>query len=279
MFRKQFGRGFGFGSGAASAGGGELDVGIITTVAYLPGIPSGTNFPAGTTNEQIWQALLAPYVKPSMSSLAVVTNPNDAILECGHIVTIVSATWSIVNDSEGNPPQNMAIAGDGFNFAVTGTSANATPASTTFLNAPGSKTWTLSGEDKNSVALTPVSYLRAWRFRYWFGAVSTANPVGDVTATALALSLQQSQLLPSRSATFTCTADNDTAGQFTWIVYPASFGALTNIIQNGALPVLGAFTFVGAFNVTNAFGVVVSCNFYKSNADKAFASGTVLAIS
>lgn len=277
MNRSQFGKGFGFSGGAGSSGGGTLVNPITVTVAYLPGIPLSTNYPAGTTLESILNDLMAPYVKGSMSGLATVLNPNDTYIEVGRTVNIVSASWAVVNDSEGNPPYSMYLTGDGFNMAVTGTSQAGS--GTTQLTAAGSKTWTLSGNDKNAVPLTPVSYSRSWRFRYWFGASALANPVGDPTATTLALAMQQSQLLASKSATFVCTADNDTVANYTWIIYPASFGALTNIIQNGALPVLTAFTYIGSWNVTNAYGIVESYRFYKSNADKAFASGTTLAIS
>jgi hypothetical protein len=276
MKGKSFSKGFGFGSSGTEAGGGSITNPITATVA-VGGVSIGENFPAGTTIETILDDLLAPYVIPSMSGLAVVFTPNDTSFEVGRTVTIVSSSWTVVNDSEGNPPINMYLTGDAFNKTVTGTTT--TGAGTTQLVAAGSKAWSLAGQDKNSNPLTPSAYSKAWRFRYWLGATNAADPVGDVTATALALALQQSQLLASKTASFTCTADNDTAGNYTWIAYPASFGALTSIIQNGALPVLTAFTYIGSWNVTNAYGVIESYRFYKSNADKAFASGTTLAIS
>lgn len=273
--RKGFNKGFGFNGGSGSGGGLTSD--LTATVQYLPGIPLGTTFPAGTTSQQMWQALIAPYVAPSMSSLAIVLNPNDASIEVGRTVDVVSASWAVVNDSEGNPPQSMYLTGDGFNKSVTGTGTTGT--GTTQLTAAGSKTWSLSGTDKDANVLTPATYSRSWRFRYWLGATNAADPVGDVTATALALALQQSQLLTSKAASFTCTEDNNTTGNYTWIAYLASYGALSNIIQDGATPVLGAFTYVGSWNVTNAYGVVASYRFYKSNGDKAFSSGVTLAIS
>jgi hypothetical protein len=269
---------FGFGSSGGS-GSGSLTADMTSTVPYLPGIPLGTFYPAGTSLEDILFDLIAPYTVPVMSGLGITLNPNNSIMEVGDEVDVVSASWSITNDSEGNPPINMALAGDGFNMAVTGTSQAATPASTTVLNVAGTKTWTLTGQDKNSNPITPATSTKSWRWRFAFGGVSTANPTDDPSASALVLALQQYQLLASKVATFICTADNDTVGNYTWIAYPASFGALSNIIQNGALPVLTAFTAIGTWNVTNTFGQIVSYRFYKSNSDAAFAVGTSLAIS
>jgi len=253
---------------------------LIATVS-IPncGVVAGQTLPKGRLLDLVFRNILAPYVVPSMSGLAITLNPNDSYIEVGHTVDVISAAWIAINDSDGKPPANMYLTGDGFNKAVSGISSTANPASTTQLVAPGSKTWTLSGEDKNAVPITPATYLKAWRFKYWLGATSAVNPTDDITATALALALQQSQLLTSRSANFTCTVDNDTTGNYTWIAYPASYGALTGIIQNEALPVLGAFTYIGSWNVTNAYGIIESYRFYKSNADKAFANGTTLAIS
>jgi hypothetical protein len=273
--RKGLGKGYGF-TGGASGGGGSLTSQITATVPYLPGIPLATNYPVGTTFQKVFEDLIAPYTVPAMSGLAIALNPNDSYMEIGHTVSVVSASWSVTNDSEGNPPQSMYLTGDGFNMSVTGTSA--TGSGTTQMTTAGSKTWTLSAKDKNGNTITPASYSRSWRYKYWFGATNAANPTNDATATALALALQQYQLLTSKVATFTCTTDNDTTGYYTWIAYLASYGALSNIIQNGSLPVLTAFTYIGSWNVTNAYGIIASYRFYKTNADKAFANGTTLAI-
>lgn len=210
--------GFGFkGGGAGGPGGAAKISNPITATLNVGGILIGFNFPAGTTIEAILDALIQPYIVPSMSSLATILNPNDPFIEVGRTVDVISASWSVANGSDGNPPQNMFITGDGFNKTVTGLFSAANPLSTTQLLIAGSKTWTLSGEDKNSNPITPVNYSREWRFKYWFGATNAADPINDGTATALALALQQSQFLNSKAANFTCTADNDTTGNFTWI--------------------------------------------------------------
>ena len=104
-------------------------------------------------------------------------------------------------------------------------------------------------------------------------------PVNDATAQTVVNAFVTSLLDTDRVWTATCTPANDTLGNFTYIIYPASYGDLTGIIQNSSTPVLGAFTKLSDYTVINAYGASISVRVYKSNADKAFASGTTLAIS
>src|SRR3990172_4690902 len=101
MNRKLFGKGFGF-SGGVEAGGGSIDNDLTATTAYLPGIPIGKNYPAGTTIETILTDLIAAYVAPSFSNLTITLSPNDSSIEVGRTVDVVSAYWAVVNDSDGN---------------------------------------------------------------------------------------------------------------------------------------------------------------------------------
>ena len=83
-----------------------------------------------------------------------------------------------------------------------------------------------------------------------------------------------------RSASdFNVTADAgmDTAGNYTWIAYPASFGNL-NKIELAGTDVLSDFQSPVDYNLTNSYGVTTSYRFYRSDFDKAFASGQVLTI-
>ena len=71
----------------------------------------------------------------------------------------------------------------------------------------------------------------------------------------------------------------DDPSNYTYIMYPSTYGALSNIIQNGATPVLGAFTELsGPFTINNGYGHSYSVRIYKSNAFGAFANGVTLAI-
>jgi hypothetical protein len=109
---------------------------------------------------------------------------------------------------------------------------------------------------------------------------SSTDIVSNATAQGVVDSNTIDSILDSdRVWTATCSAANDTLGNYTYILYPASYGDLSTIIQNGALPVLGAFTKLGDYTITNAYGASISVRVYKSNSDKAFSNGTTLAIS
>lgn len=261
-----------------AGGSSELMAELVATVA-VGGVDISDSFPVGTSLEDVLRAILSPYVPPAFTAFYVGCNPDVLVTEVGSTLDVIAAGWTATDDSNGNQPINLHIAGDGFDFDVTDSPTGATGGSTTIRTTAGSNVWTLSGDaDHGSPpeAIADKTFSIAWRWRYWFGA-TTDDSIVD--ASTLALSLNQSQLLTSKIATFTADANNDTAGKYTWIVYPASFGDLSNIIQNGALPVLTAFQFIDQQNVTNAYGQTIQYNFYRSNADKAFASGVVLTIS
>lgn len=249
----------------------------LTATRTVGGVSSGDVYPNGTSFSQILRDILAPYNPPSFTGLTVSLTPTSSYYEVGEAVTVGDATFSYSNDSEGNPPQNMYLSGSGFNKAVTTSPVTHDPASVQ-NNTATSTTWTLSGEDKDGNPISNRNFSKTWRYRYYFGASSTELTAGstDAAAEAVIESLQQSALLSSRSTTWTAGSHNNTAGNYTYIAYKQSFGDITTIIQNGALPVLGAFTKLGDFTTTNAYGVTVVYRLYKSNADNAFSNGTTL---
>ncbi len=124
---------------------------------------------------------------------------------------------------------------------------------------------------------TSTSFAFYWR--NYLGASST--PVVDnTTAQAVVTSgTVTSTLTTGKSWTATCTSANANGSNYTFITYPASYGDLSNVIQNGSLPVLTAFTKKGDFTVANSFGSSNSFRVYQSNQPGAFAAGTTLTIS
>lgn len=64
---------------------------------------------------------------------------------------------------------------------------------------------------------------------------------------------------------------NTTESEFFYYCYPKSFGQLSSIIQNGALPVLGAFT-VSELQYTNNAGLIIDYYVYRSNNAGAFSN-------
>ena len=81
-------------------------------------------------------------------------------------------------------------------------------------------------------------------------------------------------LLTSRSNTFNNI--NPGQGEFTYYIYPTSYGDLTSAIQDGAAPVLGSFSKIeNSVSITNSYGVSINYMVYRSNADDAFSGNSV----
>jgi hypothetical protein len=74
------------------------------------------------------------------------------------------------------------------------------------------------------------------------------------------------------------TYNNVTAGfgVYTFYVYNSALGSLAGVIQDGATPVLGAFTKISNLNGTNSNNSNVSYAVYVSNSDKAFTNNTLV---
>lgn len=249
----------------------------VTATVNLNGVEIGDLYAKDTLLEIAIKDIIAPYVKPILNTLSISATPSGTI-EVGTTITINSATWSYTVDSDSNPPKNMYLTGTGFNKNVTGTTTTATGSTTVVKTTDTTETWSISGYDKNDIAIAAKSYSIQWLFKWFFGASSTI-PTNNATATTLILSLQQQTLKSGKSNTVTCGSYNDNYSNYTFIAYAAKYGTITSIIQNGALPVIGAFTLIGTFLFTNSNGVSENYYIYKSNATKAFASGVSLAIS
>ena len=267
----------------------------LLTNQSVGGVTSGTIFQSGSSLETILRTILITYIPPTLSSLTVRNGGSSistAARDVGNSFTINSASFSATAD---NPtsifPLSASFTGSNadvgtithfFGNNVLSTSNTLSIGNSYTINratSAGSVTFTVNGRRSDTNALiTGTSTSIAFQWRNYLAASSTVVTDNSTAQTVVNASVQ-SALDSDRSWTATCTAANDTLGNFTYIIYPASYGDLTGIIQNGATPVLEAFTKLGDYTVTNAYGASISVRVYKSNADKAFASGTTLAIS
>lgn len=127
----------------------------------------------------------------------------------------------------------------------------------------GSQVQFATGSDTTSASIS-VSFLLASYFGY-----STNTSLTGPQIKALGNKALQSSRVRSVSGV------SAAPGEYTYYCYPASYGALTNVIQNSSLPILGAFTRLADVNITNDAGLVVLMAVYKSNADNAFTSVTL----
>ncbi|SNR92721.1 hypothetical protein [Hymenobacter mucosus] len=101
--------------------------------------------------------------------------------------------------------------------------------------------------------------------------------VGTSTATSLdmagLLALGGGVLQSGRSRTV--TGVTAASGQYLYYAYEASAGDLTNIILDGAAPVLGAFQKLADVRGQNVHGVPVTMRVYRSNAPNAFLNNSL----
>jgi hypothetical protein len=267
----------------------------ILTNQTVGGLASGTTLPVGTGLESILRTILVTYIPPTLSSLVMRlggSNISTAARDVGDFFTTNTASFSATTDNpNGIFPISSSFTASGadigtqtFYFgnnvlSITNTLGIGSTYTINKATVNGTVTFTVNGRRSDTgAAITGTTTSIQFQWRNYLAASSTI-PTTNPTAQTVVNASVTSTLDTDRVWTATCTAANDTVGNFTYIIYPASYGDLSNIIQNGALSVLSAFTKLGDFTVTNAYAASISVRIYKSNSDKAFASGTTLAIS
>lgn len=265
---------------SSTATGGSIEKDLTVTVD-IPnaGYSKGDTIGTGTSMTDVIETLLCPYTPPSFSSFSVTTSPSGT-LEVGVVATVASASFTSVLDSAGDPPSNISILGAGFDsgIIVTGSpvTANGNPTTVTRTTA-GSEGWSINGEDADGLPISR-STSKAWQYMHRSGA-SASNITDSGSANTVINSLTNNTLTSGKVRTITCTSENNDVTKYTYISYDASYGDLSNIIQNGSLPVLTAFIKLSDYSYTNQYGATRTMRTYKSNSTGAFASGTVLTLS
>jgi len=279
---------------AENVGSSSLTTGILTNVT-VGALTSGTNLPVGTSLESIFQQMLVTYIPPTLSGLAM-RNGGSTISTAARDVNdsfiVNTASFSATADNPtGIFPLSSSWTSSGadigtqiyyFGDNVLSNSNILSVGSNYTINkstTAGSVSFIVNGRrSDNGAAISATSTSVPFRFRNYFAASSTVITDNSTAQTVINTGLITSALDTDKAWNVTCTSANNVAGNFTYIIYPSSYGTLSGIIQNGALPVLTAFTDLGNFNITTAYGVSLSVKIYKSNSDQAFSPGTTLAI-
>ena len=267
----------------------------INTNIVVGGVSSGTNFPAGTSIESIITQMLVTYIPPSLSSLGLKSGGSSVpttARDVGASFTIDTASFTAGLDSPAGlyavSSSFTASGADGgtINYyfgdsVLVGTNNLSIGGTYTITrNTAGSVTFTVNARRPDTfAAINATTTSFSFQFRNYLAASTTVITSNSDAQSVIDNDAVVQQLDTDKAWTTTCTAANDTLGKFTYIIYPASYGDLSTVIQNGALPVLTAFTKLGDFTITNTNSVSTTVRVYKSNADKAFASGVTLAIS
>lgn len=262
-------------------GGSKFKTSFTPTVNW-EGVKKGVEIPEDTDIEDFIKQALVKYLPPTINILTLDYSVSQPLV--GQPVNITKATYSFGNDSDTNKPQNISLNWNGKDIVINGDSTevnhknaegNDTPFTITQNIGGALKVATLTANDKNGNAIPKRESAKTFYNEFLFGASATVI-TNQATATTVFNELNKTKR-NSKSITVTANANNNDNTKFTYIAYVSSYNDLSGIIQNGATPVLGAFTKVGDYVYNNGF-IDLNVRVYKSNSEGAFASGTTLAI-
>lgn len=156
------------------------------------------------------------------------------------------------------------VESDAFTSSVTGTNATykvKLGAPKTGLMVSGADVKPASGNDYKEASASVT-----FKYRMFTGMATTKDVTEDIVK-ALTGELVTSPNTTKSGITATAT-------QYYVMAYPSSLGNLTKIIQDGATPVLGAFT-KNTLSVTNGAGYTQTYNVYVSNNPGAFTNASL----
>ena len=249
---------------------GDLTV-ILSNGKTFGKYQNGQTIPASgkTTSEVIKLAIVEainPTVNLSVSPANILlgqTNISNqltfsrTINNPGATVASVSLDWKRSNESTWNNLSTNINLSSPFTHNFTNTVSNS--------NGIDYRYVVTDSQGSTATATVTVSFLYGNYFGY--------NAAISLTTVAQIESLGNQILSDSRSR----TVNNITAGAglYTYYAYRAGAGDLTSIIQDGAAPVLGAFTKQSDVVGTNTNGASVTYRVYRSNASQAFTNNSL----
>ena len=230
-------------------------------------------------------AVKAAYQNTDGSYPATANKSSFEILEVGRGVKSDGFSFSIADTSQtADTSVLFKIDGATVTSGVSETGSPATyTANTLDPGAVTSKTYRVEATDNGSGTNNTISSSKSvtWRYLARLGTAATNSIAGNTAAQNLydtGLTEMDSDL--NSGSTWQAFTDSNSNSQsnYTYIIFPAAWGALQGVIQDNSLPVLGAFTDLGDFTINNQYGVSISYSFYVSNQTAAFADGTELDI-
>lgn len=237
---------------------------------------NGQTIPAsGKTTSEVIRLAIAENINPTISPFNV--NPTSVLIGQTGIINTITFGQTILN-----PGATLSFSGLEWRR---GSAAFQTLA--TISTNPSLTGSPFVHRDTNTVSDT-----NSYSYRYIVqdsagglttGSIATVsflygNYFGYSTETSL-ITVAQIEALGnqflSNSRARTVNGVTANAGFYTYYAYRAGAGDLTSIIQDGAAPVLGAFTKQSDIPGTNLNGASVTYRVYRSNATQAFTNNTL----
>ena len=231
---------------------------------------NGQVIPAsGKTTSEVIRLAIIEEINPTPS---LVVTPTELLLGTTNISNVLSRSYNI-----NNPGASVASTtlewkrGNDSSWTVLDTSTSQTSFTHTFTNTVGNSNSinyqyrVVDSQNTTGIATADVSFLYGNYFGY-----SLSTSISNITQIEGLgnLILSNSKLR---------TVNNVTAGVnlYTYYAYVSSAGDLNSIIQDGAAPILGAFTKQSDIGGTNTFGANVTYHIYRSNAPQAFTNNNL----
>ena len=266
----------------------------LTSNQNVGGISSGDTFISGSSIEALLRELLISYIEPTISSLVIRldgSNISTATRDVNQSFTCNTSSLSATVDSpNGNFPVSASITSSGADIGTqqiylsnTTSGTNVFPLGSILTinraSSAGTVTFTVNTKSQTTVDTQSTSTSFSFLYRNYLAASSTVISDNATAQSVIDTGTVTSQLDTNIIWAATCTSENTNVSNFTYIIYPATYGDLTSVIQDNAFEVLSAFTKIGDFNITNLFSATTSFRVYQSDQPGAFQPGAILTIS
>jgi len=231
-------------------------------------------------------AVKAAYQNTDGSYPATANKSSFETLEVGRGVKSDGFSFSIADTSQtADTSVLFKINGTTVASSISETGSPATyTADTQDVSSPTTRYYRVEATDNGSGTNNTISAQKGVTWRYLARlSTATTNSIADDTAAQTLYDSGLTDMATNLNSGSTwsdvlTTADSNSQSNYTYIVFPAVWGDLQSVIQDGSLPVLGAFTDLGDFTINNQYGVSISYSFYVSNQTAAFADDTELDI-
>jgi hypothetical protein len=281
-----------------SGGGGDSNLVLeLISNQTVGGVTSGDTFAAGDSIESVLRSILITYIEPVLSSFFIKLNGSTistTARDVGDSFTMNTASFSAtVDDPDGNFPVSASFTASGADIGTTQIYLSDTLSSTNNLglgstltinrtNTAGTVTFRINTESETTADTQTITTSVPFYWRNYL-ATSTTSTISDNNdaQNIVDFGTVDSTLDTNKAWTATCTSANDNGDNYTYIIYPASYDDLSEVLQDGALDVLSAFTKLTPDRTIDNGNVGGSTLFriYKSNQPGAFDAGVVLTIS
>ena len=205
-----------------------------TTPSQLGGIAPGTAF-AAQTIKQMFDALLYPYQVPTLYTLTI--TGQTTTLESGVFITSGNKTFTWGSTNDANITAGTLVVKDESANGNIATGLNNTKselinigAAITITAASGSQTWSITGTNSHSGAISKAYFIVYYYSPFYYG-------VGAAALSVASLQGLTKQVVGKSNKTYSYSP----TGQKFYFAYPAAHGYLTSIKDPNGFDITSSF--------------------------------------